>query len=119
MRKILVIDDDEIVRRYFNSLLVRLGYDVELAADGKDGLARASSPDIDLVISDLFMPGSPFGVDLIRQIREKRPLCPIVVISGEGDSKTVADCAALGVTEFLTKPFEMGFIRDVLERLVK
>ena len=119
MRKILVIDDDEIVRRYFNCLLARLGYDVDLASDGKEGLEKAGRPDIDLVISDLFMPGALFGIELIRQIRQKRPDCPIVVISGEGDAKIIAECATLGVTEFLTKPFEMGFIRTVLERLVK
>ena len=119
MRKILVIDDDEIVRRYFNCLLERLGYEVVLASDGKEGLEKAASPDIELVISDLFMPGSPFGVDLIRQLHDQRPQCPIVVISGEGDSTIIDQCAALGVTEFLTKPFEMGFIRNVLDRLVK
>lgn len=119
MSKILVIDDDEFVRRYFVSLLSRLGYEVELAVDGKEGLEKVGNPGIDLVISDLFMPGTPFGVELIRQIREKKPDCPIVVISGEGDTKTVEDCATLGVTEFLTKPFEMGFIRTVLERLMK
>jgi CheY-like chemotaxis protein len=119
MRKILVIDDDENVRRYFDCLLVRLGYQVELAADGKEGLSRLGNPDINLVISDLFMPGTPFGIDLIRQIRENRPDCPIVVISGKGDNETVEACNAIGVTEFLTKPFEMGFIRDILERLGK
>ncbi len=119
MHNILVIDDDEIVRRYFNCLLERLGCRVQLASDGKEGLEKAAKPDVDLVISDLFMPGTPFGVDLIRQIRAQRPDCPIVVISGEGDSKIIEECAALGVTEFLTKPFEMGFIRNVLDRLVK
>jgi len=118
MKKILVIDDDEIVRRYFQCLLERLGYQVALAANGKEGLEKAAQPEIDLVISDLFMPGAPFGVDLIRQIRDQRPTCPIVVISGEGDASIIASCEALGVTEFLTKPFEMGFIRGVLDRLV-
>jgi CheY-like chemotaxis protein len=119
MRKILVIDDDEFVRRYFVSLLSRLGYEVEMAVDGKEGLEKVVKPGVDLVISDLFMPGTPFGIDLIRQIREIKPDCPIVVISGESDTKTVEDCATLGVTDFLTKPFEMGFIKTILERLLK
>lgn len=119
MRNILVIDDDSIVRTYFDHLLTRLGYTVTLAANGKEGLAASDDPSIDLIISDLFMPGAPFGIELIRQLREKRPFCPIVVISGEGGLKIVQDCAALGVTEFLTKPFEMGFIREVLQRLIQ
>ncbi len=118
MRKLLVIDDDENVRHYFESLLGRLGYEVVLASNGKDGLAAAANPEIELVISDLIMPGAPMGIDLIREIRKVRPQCPIVVISGEGDSQTVEDCNTLGVTEFLTKPFEIGFIRDILKRLV-
>ncbi|MFO7534829.1 MAG: response regulator [Kiritimatiellia bacterium] len=119
MRKILVIDDDSIIRSYFERLLTRLGYTVSLAANGAEGLIACENPEIDLIISDLFMPGAPFGIELIRQFREKRPTCPIVVISGEGGMKIVQDCAALGVTEFLTKPFEMGFIRDVLQRLIQ
>jgi CheY-like chemotaxis protein len=119
MRKILVLDDDTIIRSYFERLLTRLGYTVSLAANGAEGLSACEDPEIDLIISDLFMPGAPFGIELIRQLREKRPSCPIVVISGEGGMKIVQDCAALGVTEFLTKPFEMGFIRDVLQRLIQ
>lgn len=119
MRKILVIDDDEIVRRYFNSLLARLGYEVALAGDGTTGLAAADQPDLDLVISDLTMPGTPSGIELIRKIRKNNPGRPLVVISGDGDPQTLAACATIGVTEFLAKPFEMGFIRDVLARLVK
>ena len=118
MKKILVIDDDEIVRRYFSTLLNRLGYEVECAVDGKSGLDAATHPDIGLIISDLFMPGAPYGIELIRQLRAARPDCPIVVISGEGDTHTVEDCSSLGVTDFLTKPFEMGFIRNVLDRLM-
>ena len=118
MKKILVIDDDEIVRRYFSSLLARLGYEVECAMDGKSGLAAATNPEIGLIISDLFMPGAPYGIELIRQMRAARPDCPIVVISGEGDTHTVEECNRLGVNDFLTKPFEMGFIRNVLDRLM-
>ncbi len=118
MKKILVIDDDEIVRRYFVTLLARLGYEAECAVDGPSGLAAAASPEIGLIISDLLMPGAPYGIELIRRLRAARPDCPIIVISGEGDTSTIEDCSTLGVTDFLTKPFEIGFIRNVLNRLM-
>ncbi len=115
-RNILVIDDDEGVRKYFKRLLEGMGYTVELAENGDTGRARAVDLKVDLVITDLMIPGNPSGMDLVKALRAQRPDCPIVVVSGHptGDRLKLAD--ELGV-EFLTKPFELSFIRKVLERL--
>ena len=114
-RNVLVIDDDEGIRKYFKRLLENLGYTVELAENGDTGRALAANPAVDLVITDLVIPGNPSGMDLVKALRALRPDCPIVVISGHPNNDRLKLADELGV-EFLTKPFELSFIRKVLER---
>ena len=118
MAKILVIDDEAEIREYFVRLLTGLGYEVETAGDSSTGLACAAGADVDLIVSDLIMPGKPSGLDLIKVLREKRPDCPLVVISGYPTRERLDACREMGVVDFLTKPFEMPFIVSVLSRLL-
>lgn len=117
MAKILVIDDEPAICSYFSRLLTGLGYEVETADNSITGLARVMDPAISLLISDLNMPGEPSKLDLIRKLRELRPDCPVVVVSGYPTPERLQICTELGVAEFLTKPFEISFITSVLKRL--
>ena len=118
MAKVLVIDDEAEICKYFQRLLTEIGYDVQTAGDSPSGLACADDPSVDLIVSDLNMPGAPSGLDLIRALREKRPDCPLVVVSGYPTGDRLKACGEMGVVEFLTKPFEMPFIVSVLTRLL-
>lgn len=114
-RNILVIDDDEGIRKYFKIFLESMGYTVELAETGDAGYARAVDPAVDLVITDLTIPGNPSGMELVKALRAQRPNCPVVVASGHPTGDRLKLAKELGV-EFLTKPFELPFIRKILER---
>ncbi len=116
-KRILIIDDEEGVVSYLERLLRMLGYAVDSANNGAAGLEKAADPEIALIISDMYMPGEPSQMDLIRQLREQRADCPLVVISGYPSEDRLDACRALGVTEFLTKPFEISFIKNILARL--
>lgn len=116
-KRILIIDDDPSVIGYLKRLLQTLGYTVETCDNGAEGLRQASSPSFDLVISDLNMPGDPSQMDLIRQLRDVNPDRPLVVVSGYPTQDRLDECREIGVTEFLTKPFEMSFIKNVLRQL--
>ena len=118
MAKILVIDDEAEIREYFVRLLTGLGYEVETAGDSSTGLACAAGADVDLIVSDLNMPGRPNGLDLIKMLREKHPACPLVVVSGYPTGERLDACREMGVVDFLTKPFEMPFIVSILSRLL-
>ncbi len=115
-KRILIIDDDPNVTAYLTRLLLTIGYEVETADNGGLGLERASKSQIVLIISDLCMPGEPSNMDLIYKLREVRPDIPLVVISGYPTADRLDECRKIGVTEFLTKPFEISFIRTVLKR---
>lgn len=116
-KKILVIDDEPGILRYFDRLLTGLGYAVLTGDNSQAGCELAKDPCVSLIISDLNMPGEPSKMDLIRKLRELRPDCPVVVVSGYPTPERLQACEELGVAEFLTKPFEISFITSVLKRL--
>lgn len=118
MAKILVIDDDERVRSYLQRLFGKVGHEVVLAEAGQPGCDAARNPDIEVIVTDLEMAGELSDLDLVRALRRQRPDCPLVVASGYPTPERLAACEALGVVEFLTKPFELSFLASVLERLL-
>jgi DNA-binding response OmpR family regulator len=120
MARILVMDDDALVRHSLRALLEAAGYDVIEAADGKAGLRLHGEQGADLVIVDISMPEQD-GLEVIRTLRTEIPRPKIVAISGGGqtarsDMLTVA--AAFGASRTLRKPFEprelLAVIRDLL-----
>ncbi len=108
MPKILVIDDDILVRRTIARILERSGYEVVLAEDGVQGVASFRSERPDLVITDLIMPEKE-GIETIIEMRREDPNARIIAVSGGGrlgsmDFLVVA--GKLGASEILRKPFE-------------
>ncbi len=118
MSKILVIDDEESVRTYFNKLLSRLGYNVITAADSDEGLEMAADESVRLIISDYRLPGRLEQSSLVKALRDLRPEVPLMVISGYADPKIIAECEALGVRDVLTKPFELSFVSSIVKKVL-
>jgi len=117
--KVLVVDDDPGVLAFLEHVLQAGGYLGASASSPKAALEAVDDPAIRMIITDLCMPGEPSGLEFVRQLHAARPDCPIVVITGYPNPETLEECRRIGVNDFLTKPFEMGFVRDVLQRLAK
>ena len=81
MARILIIDDEADIRTVFQRCLERMGYKVETAADGRQGLRLVATSAPDLVITDLMMPETD-GLEVIRTIRKEQPDLPVIAISG-------------------------------------
>src|ERR1700730_8470490 len=116
--KILVIDDDHLVRYALSKILLSAGYEVVTASDGRRGMVvlRAEHPDV--VITDIIMPEQE-GIDTIIQIRRERPGVKIIAISGGGRIRNIdflEMAQSLGADEVLAKPFEA---EELLSRLVR
>ncbi len=118
MKKILVIDDEEPILRHFRDLLRLLQFEPLTASNSDEGIQLAKEESIDLIISDLCMPGKLSEIEHIRELRNIRPEIPLVVISGYPTPEVLKECEELGVQDFLTKPFELSFISSVIDRLL-
>ena len=117
LRKVLVVDDDAVVRKSFDRVLSGKGYAVITAESGEEALRRLNEENYDIVYSDIRMPGMS-GLEVAENIKARRPWTPVVIITGYGTDTAEARAKAAGVASFLHKPLspEMieGSARDVL-----
>ena len=112
--KILVIDDEKNIREGLQMALEDEGYEVLTAEDGADGLHKALSEMVDLVITDLRMPGIG-GQEILRRVTSETPGVPVIVLTGHGTVETAVEAMRMGAYDFLTKPLDL----DRLSLLVK
>lgn len=110
---ILVIEDDNRVAGLIERGLSEQGFNVTLAYDGLSGKKLALENSYDLVITDIIMPG-PDGIDLCREIRQKDPDIPIIMLTALGTTDDKVEGFDAGADDYLVKPFEM---RELLARI--
>jgi len=117
LHKVLVVDDDPVVRKSFDRVLSNKGYAVITAENGEEALRKLSEEKYDVVYTDIRMPGMN-GLEVAEQVRVRRPWTPVVIITGYGTEAAEARAEAAGVSGFLHKPLtpEMieGSARDAL-----
>ena len=109
--KVLVVDDDPVVRKSFDRVLTSKGYAVITAANGEEALRKLSEEKYDVVYSDIRMPGMS-GLEVAEEIKARQPWTPVVIITGYGTDAAEARAKAAGVTSFLHKPLSPETIED-------
>jgi two-component system KDP operon response regulator KdpE len=116
--RVLVVDDEDQIRRAVGRALSSRGYLVEQAGDGEQALAAATAFDPDLVVLDLTMPVLD-GFSVCRELRRTSPV-PILVLSVREDAADKVEALDLGADDYLTKPFSvdelMARVRALLRR---
>lgn len=120
MLRILLIDDDDLLRNVLAKALTHAGHTVIQASDGQQGVELANAATVDLVITDLVMPVQE-GVETILQLRRDRPKLPIIAISGGlSHSKLYLDIASkIGAKRILPKPFTPQELLLQIEEVMK
>jgi DNA-binding response OmpR family regulator len=113
--KILVVDDSPQISKALSDLLSASGYVVRTAPSGERALQILESARFDLIITDLKMTGMT-GIDLARQVLQKMPNLPVVILTGFGDMDSVVNALRLGVADYLKKPFSIDEVTSVVER---
>jgi two-component system, OmpR family, response regulator PhoP len=102
--RLLVIEDDTILREMLVAKLADAGFAVEQAADGKEGLYFALEYPIDLAIVDLGLPEMP-GIDIIRNVREQGKTYPILILTARDRWEDKVDGLDAGADDYVVKPF--------------
>jgi DNA-binding NtrC family response regulator len=113
---VLVVDDEELYRRSLARILSRVGHQVSEARDASEALALLGQGGVDLVVSDVRMPGLN-GLELVRQVRDIDPDLPCIVVTGFGSPESSVEALRAGAFWYLEKPFDQGHL-DVVRRLV-
>ena len=111
LNKVLVVDDDPVVRKSFDRVLSNKGYAVITAENGEEALRKLNEEKYDLVYTDIRMPGMS-GLEVAEQIKAQRPWTPVVIITGYGTDAAEARAKAAGVSGFVHKPLSPEMIED-------
>lgn len=119
MKTILTVDDSASVRQMVKITLSAAGYSVLEAADGLEGLAKAKSNAVNLIVTDLNMPNMN-GLEFIRSLRQLPPYrgVPIVFLTTESDEGMKQQAKAAGATGWITKPFKQEQLLAVAKKLL-
>ncbi len=116
--KVLVCEDDEMVLKMVEFRLRKEGYEILLAADGKEALEKVRKENPDLIITDIMMPYLT-GLEIVHQIRKDLGLqTPIIIVSSIGLEKTVLEAFQLGADDFITKPFSPNELSVRVKKLL-
>ena len=114
-KRVLVIDDDEAVRRACQRILSECGYDVETVASGKAGLDRMRCGYYDCALVDLKMPDLD-GMEIVRAACDSRRNMALLIITGYGEVLTAAEAVRLGVSDYIQKPFTPEEIAEAVRQ---
>ena len=109
--RVMVADDDESVRELVGRLLKREGFEVVTAVDGEQAWHKMRSHDIDLVVTDVQMPGRS-GHELLENLRAEHPSVPVILITGMPTVEAAVECMKIGAFDYITKPFDLTKLRD-------
>src|SRR5713101_1288004 len=115
---VLVVDDDENIRRYLSVLLPSIQYDVQCCESGEQGLARLASHTPAVVLLDLLLPDLS-GLEVLDRIKQSHPGLPVVVLSTVAEIKTVVDAVRRGASDYLTKPFQEQELELTLQNVLE
>jgi two-component system cell cycle sensor histidine kinase/response regulator CckA len=117
---VLMVDDDDLVRRTARRLLEDAGYEVREAVDGPSALDRyqGEREEIDVVLLDLSMPGMS-GDEVLRELLIMDPLARVVLWSGYSKSEAASSLAETGARAFLSKPFDARGLLGVIARVIE
>jgi len=113
--RMLVVDDDELVRETFAAMLSDEGYAVRCAASGSDALRCLTEATFDMMLCDIFMPDQN-GFELLELVTALYPDMPVILITAFGDVAMARDALNLGACDFITKPCSSGELPIVVER---
>jgi DNA-binding NtrC family response regulator len=114
-KTVLIIDDDESLRRVTEFTLSEAGYEVLTASDGEEGVGLFTRETPSVVVTDIQMPGIS-GYEVLKRIKTERPQTLVIVITAYGTVERAVEAMKLGAYDYLTKPFSRDELRMVVAK---
>ena len=115
MIKVLVVDDEEPLRRLLDKELTRKGFSVDVAVDGKTALERAKQTVYDVVLLDIMMPVMD-GISVMKKLRTDPAAPAIIVLTGKATVETAVEAMKHGAYDYLTKPYKLDELVIIINR---
>ena len=120
-KTVLIVDDDQAIVRLLKEALGLFrhqhAYKIETAGDGADALAALHRDQFDLVLLDMYMPRMT-GLELLAQMRHLKLQTPVLMLTGNDDTRTAADALASGIFAYIPKPFDLQHLEHLVSLAV-
>jgi CheY-like chemotaxis protein len=117
-KKVLVVDDEEAIRQFLSTLLLRWSCEVEEAVDGVQALEKLAKDNYDLLICDILMPNKD-GWEVLKEMKSNPKIkeIPVIVLTGKKEDSDIVRGYELGAIYYMTKPFTMAQLLYELEKI--
>ena len=102
--KLLVVDDEDRIRRLLNMYLSREGYEIDEAIDGQEALEKALVNEYDCILLDLMLPEKD-GLEVLEELREKKKMTPVILLTAKGEESDRVTGFETGADDYIVKPF--------------
>jgi two-component system response regulator AtoC len=116
-QRVLVVDDEAKMQRVLEIMLKRMGHEVICAGNGQQALQSMQTAPVDLVISDLRMPGMS-GTDLLQALREQDNDVPVIIMTAYGTIESAVEAMKLGACDYIVRPFEVEALELAINRIL-
>jgi len=117
--RILIIDDETILRETFKEFLVQDGYDVVTADGYRSALDEISKQHPDVILADILLEKGFTGIDILKEIKTQGLLCPVIMVTGQPDIDTAAESVRLGAHDYLSKPVKKQVLIRTAEQAMR
>jgi nitrogen regulation protein NR(I) len=118
LSRILIIDDDDQLRKSFHKLLLQEGYSIDSAASGEAGITMIRQHPPDLVILDMRLPGMN-GFETFKVIHEIEPKLPVIIMTAYGTTETAIEATKMGAFDYILKPFDIPDMLTVIGQAIE
>jgi DNA-binding NtrC family response regulator len=118
VKNILVIDDDDQLRKSFEKLLTEEGYSVKSASSGEAGISMVQAEVPDLVVLDMRLPGMN-GLDTFKAIHEIEPKLPMIMMTAYGTTEIAIEATKMGAFDYILKPFDIPDMLSVISQALE
>jgi two-component system, NtrC family, response regulator PilR len=118
LSRVLVVDDEESIREFFEIMLKREGYEVLTASNGIKALELLKNQPVDLIISDIQMPEMS-GLELLGKVKEIDPEMVMVMITAFGSTETAVEAMKLGAYDYILKPFKIDEVKIIITQALE